>query len=294
MHPPRLLITGASGYLGGRILQLAPADWELHATYHTHPLPAPYRSYRLDLTDGQAVAVLVERLRPSTIIHTAAANPGSGLDMAAVNIYGTRHIARTAAARGARLIHLSTDVIFAGDAAPYTEEARPNPITPYGRSKAAAEAELWAAGAEAVSVRTSLIYGWRPTLDRQSRWIIHSLQNGEPLRLFTNEIRCPIWVDTLAEAVLELVTHTYTGALNIAGAQRLSRYDFGCRLARFYGLDPVPIIAADSRANGYQRPEDCTLDCTRARTLLRTPLPGVDEILAIHGTDPCHPSRFGL
>ncbi|MEA3397185.1 MAG: sugar nucleotide-binding protein, partial [Chloroflexota bacterium] len=148
------------------------------------------------------------------------------------------------------------------------------------RSKAQAEAEVTAAGVESLIVRPSLIYGWQPSIDRQTRWIITSLRNGDPLRLFTDELRCPIWVETLAAAIVKLAALSVTGILHIAGAQTLSRYEFGVRLARFHGLDPAPIIAARSRESGLIRPLDCTLDCSRAQTLLRTSFPGVDAVLA--------------
>jgi dTDP-4-dehydrorhamnose reductase len=105
------------------------------------------------------------------------------------------------------------------------------------------------------------------------------------VRLFTDERRCPIWVESLAAALLELSRSEDVGPslppglLHVAGAQPLSRYQFGLRLARFHRVDPRAIAPALSSDSGLIRPLDCTLDCTRARALLHTPLPGVDEVL---------------
>ena len=211
-----------------------------------------------------------------------------------MNAEGTRHVARAAAAVGARLIHISTDVLFDGEKGNYSEEDPPSPITPYGRSKALAEEAVRASGAEAVILRTSLIYGpaaeisdatspdirWRHW-DRQTRWIVGDLKSGEPVHLFTDECRCPVWVRSLASALVELAGRTYRGILHVGGAQALSRYAFGLRLARFHGVDPEGITPALSRESGLVRPLDCTLDCSRAQ-MLRTPLPGVDTILRAH------------
>jgi dTDP-4-dehydrorhamnose reductase len=282
-----MLVTGGSGYLGGWVVRLAHANWTVTATCLTHPADEPGADWRrLDVRDEAAVAALVADVRPTAIVHTAALNPGQGTDFEAVNSAGTRHVARAAAKCGARLIHISSDVIFDGESRPtnqgrgnYVEEDSPSPITLYGHSKALAESEVRSSGAEAVIVRTSLIYGWRPRMARQVSWMVDDLQAGKPLCLYTDELRCPIWVESLAAAVVELAGMTYTGVLHVAGAQILSRYEFGMRLLRFHGLDPSPVIPASSRESGLRRPLDCTLDCSRARALLRTPLPGVDEVL---------------
>ncbi len=283
MSKPNMLITGGSGYLGDWIARLARAYWQIHATYFTRPCTAAnVRWQRLDLRDAAAVTALVEAVRPRVIVHTAAVHPGPDADFEGVNVRGTRHIAQAAARCGARLLHLSTDVVFDGEKGHYVESDPPHPLTDYGRSKAQAEAEVAAAGPESLIVRTSLIYGWRPHIDRQTRWIITSLRNGDPLRLFTDELRCPIWVETLAAAIVKLAALSVTGILHIAGAQTLSRYEFGVRLARFHGLDPTPIIAARSRESGLLRPLNCTLNCSHAQTLLQTTFPGVDTVLSHH------------
>lgn len=290
MTQPRMFVTGGSGYLGGRVVRLARGEWEVTATYLTHPVDEPGAAWRrLDVRDEAAVEALVGEIRPAVIVHTAALNPGQGTDFEGVNARGTRHVARAAAAWDARLIHVSTDVLFDGQKGSYVEEDPPSPITPYGRSKALAEEAVRASGVEAVIVRTSLIYGRRSPWDRQTRWIVGDLRAGKPVRLFTDELRCPIWVESLAAALVELAGSRYTGVLHVAGAQALSRYAFGRRLARFHGLDPEEITPTLSRGSGLTQPEkgkrsgprplDCTLDSSRARALLHTPLPGVDAVL---------------
>ncbi|MBU0703207.1 MAG: sugar nucleotide-binding protein, partial [Chloroflexi bacterium] len=216
MAKPQMLVTGGSGYLGGWVARLARADWDVIATYLAHPVDEPGAPcHWLDVRDEPAVTALVEAVRPAVIVHTAALNPGQGADFEATNVAGSCHVARAAAVCGARLIHLSSDVIFDGEKGNYAEEDQPTPLTPYGRSKALAEEEVRASGAEAVIVRTSLIYGWRPRLARQVRWIVDDLEAGKPVRLFTDELRCPVWVESLAAAVAELAEMEYTGILHV-------------------------------------------------------------------------------
>ena len=281
-----MLVTGGSGYLGDWVVQLARASWDVTETYLAHAVDEPGVAYhRLDVRDRTAVTALVSAVQPAVIVHTAALNPGQGSDFEAVNATGTQHVAHAAAAGGSRLIHVSTDVIFDGQKGHYVEDDPPTPITSYGRSKALAEEAVHASEAKAVIVRTSLIYGWRPYVGWNARWVIDDLKAGKPVHLFTDELRCPIWVESLAAALVELAGSDYTGVLHVAGAQILSRYGFGVRLLRFHGLDPSPVIPASSRESGLCRPLDCTLDCSRAQALLRTPLPGVDEVLISTKTD---------
>jgi len=194
--------------------------------------------------------------------------------MMATNVDGARNIARAANRGGARLIHLSSDVIFDGEHAPYTEDAPPAPITPYGESKARAEQSVKDEHAKPVIVRTSLVYGFAPMDPRT-----HQTIDGEMPRLFTDEYRCPIFVDDLADALIELAQNDFVGGLNVAGPQRLSRYEFGVKLANAFNIEPrfQPALSASSPT---PRPRDCTLDISCAQKSLQTHLRSVDQALA--------------
>jgi dTDP-4-dehydrorhamnose reductase len=110
---PSLLVTGGSGYLGRRLARCAQAQWDVTATYLTHRAPIPgCRWEKLDVCDAGGIYRLFEQVVPQVVIHTAVL--GSGVDLECVNVGGTRHVALAAARIGARLIHLSTDVLFDG------------------------------------------------------------------------------------------------------------------------------------------------------------------------------------
>ena len=114
---------------------------------------------------------------------------------------------------------------------------RTAPVTPihaYGRAKADAEA-LVAAHADHVIVRTSLIYGLE-VMDRGTAWIAAALRRGEPVTLFTDQLRNPVWVQTLCRACLELAGHSYRGILHVAGDQVMSRADFGVRMLDWWDV----------------------------------------------------------
>jgi dTDP-4-dehydrorhamnose reductase len=96
------------------------------------------------------------------------------------------------------------------------------------------------------------------------------------MTFYDDEIRCPIAAGDLAAAVLELAARPdITGPLHVAGVDAVSRLDFARLVRAANGLDP-PVLGGPHPPG---RPGDITLDCSRARALLRTRLRGVREVL---------------
>ncbi len=273
----RLLITGGSSYLGQFLVPLAMERHQTSYTYYAHNPFAVPSAYQLDLRDSTAVHELVNRLQPEIIIHTAGSNRPA--DMANLIVSGTRHITRAAEAAGARLIHISTDVVFNGQDAPYAEDAPPTPIHAYGRAKA--EAEIFAAAhPDCAIVRTSLIYSLQ-MMDHGTAWLVEALRAGKPVTLFCDQRRNPVWVDTLSLSCLELASNDFRGILHVAGEQVLTRAEFGLRMLDWWGIKNRSSLTIGT-SDHARWPADCTFDLSRAKALLNTPLPGVDEVLHLH------------
>ena len=277
----RLLIMGASGYLGRRLALRAATRHEVFAGYgRRRDRITAGRPTELDLLQP-AVAESLVRIRPDAVIHAAAINTGGPEAlMGAVNVDGSRRLASAAAEVGARWVQVSTDVVHDGRGAPYPDGAEPTPAGAYPRSKAAAERAVLAALPAAAIVRTSLIYGLEE-IDHGTRSFAERLRHGEPVRLFSDVLRQPIWVESLARALLEVAERGLSGFLNVAGSQVLSREQFGRRMLRWWRIEERgQVESVRAKEVAPQVPRDLRLRLDRARELLATPLPGVDEVLA--------------
>ena len=212
---------------------------------------------RVDIRDADAVRSAVEGC--DAVIHTAYRQVE---DAWSINAEGSAVVA--AAARDARLVHLSSDIVFDGTRGRYREDDPVSPVHAYGRSKAEAERLVAELHPEAAIVRTSLIYGGAEAgpQERLAR---------EARRFFVDEIRSPVQVEDLARALLELAELDYAGPLHAGGADDISRYDFAVLL----GADPKRIEAANTTPD---RAPNVSLDSSRAAALLKTRLqrrPGV-------------------
>lgn len=266
-------MTGATGHLGGELVARAPAaGWEVFGTSRSDPA-----FERLDVRDdGAALASLLRRIRPQAVIHTAYLQDGP--DAFAVTAGGSEHVARACSEAGARLVHMSTDVVFDGRAGrPYLESDPLSPVTGYGRAKAEAERLVAAADPAAAIVRTSLIHGGRG--GRHEQLILAVARGERRLGFYVDEVRCPVEVGDLAGALLELATLAHAGPIHLAGADAVSRFEFAQLVAAASGYGDVGMEGERSADRPDPRPLDCRLDSSRAAGLLRTRLRGVREVL---------------
>lgn len=272
----RVLITGATGYLGSAMRETVPAGVEMIATGFTRG------GLKLDITDPVAVENALHQHRPDVVVHLAAvsliASAGEDPDHAGrVNVAGARSVAAATGRNGIRLVALSSDVVFDGTGAPYREEAIPNPINAYGASKLSGERSIAAEHPGSLIVRTSVLVG-RNRADRYpfSTYVLQRAREGRQVRLFVNERRNFYPVTHAAAAVWECAQSDMTGILHIAATESSSRFEFGSRLLRAAGLDDGLATPATGPSD---RPSDLTLSIDRAADLLATPMPTPDEVI---------------
>lgn len=286
----RLLVTGISGMLGSTLARIAHElddEVEVIGAYNVHPVSFEHvRTVGLDLLDAGVMAAVLDEHEPDGVIHLAAMTNTSACERdenacEAVNVDATRDLAEACAEREIALVFTSTDLVFAGDDAPYSEDDEPEPVNTYGRSKA--EGEGIVLGHERACVcRLPLLFGRAgpgyPEFGGSFlQGFLETLREGEPMTLFTDEYRSMASARDASLGLLMAAEQLLEGwsadgdrkILHLGGPERLSRFDFGSLLCAAFGIDPT-LIKAGTQAEtklAAPRPADVSLNSDRAVAL---------------------------
>lgn len=281
----KILITGGSGLLA---INWALAVRERHDVvlgFHRRAVSlSGVASRHLDLTSEATVLQAIDEVQPDWIAHTAGLTSVEACERdpelaTQANVMMPTGIAKACARRGVKLIHISTDHLFS-QAQPLIDESHPvSPLNTYGRTKAEAEVRVLDACSEALVARTNF-YGWGPSYRQSfSDAILAALQERRPYTLFEDVFYNPILCEALVLTLHELVEHGASGIYHVVADERLSKHDFGLRLARNFDLDTAPLRAGRlaDQTTLVRRPREMSLSNDKARRLLGRPLGGVDE-----------------
>jgi dTDP-4-dehydrorhamnose reductase len=285
----RIFITGMSGLLGlNAALQLKDRH-EVSGSYLTHPIRVMgAMAHQRDLSNVAVVEEIFRSKRPQVVLHTAGltnvdaceANPA---EADRLHVQVTMHVARAAQRAGATLVHISTDHLSDGTKGFVTEESVPAPLNEYARTKWQAEQVAVRECPGALIIRTNF-FGWgTPVKKSFSDWILDGLRSGRTLTLFQDVYISPILINDLVDVIEELVQRKESGTFNVASRDRVSKFEFGSRLDKFFGrshgaaLEPVSVGMVSLLA---RRPLDMSLDTNKvAKALGGKAMPSVDESL---------------
>jgi dTDP-4-dehydrorhamnose reductase len=262
------LVTGVSGQLGSVLLrQLVEASAPVVGVASpSGPLPSFGEAVRVDIANEGALEELVTRVRPRYVIHAAAISAvavayAEPERVRWVNVVATSRLCAASSRVGARVVYVSTDMVFDGEGAPYDERAVPSPLSEYGRSKLAGEQAALAAGGALVA-RMPLMYGV-PAVPRSTTFVeqARALGQGRPLRLFHDEFRTPLWLEDAATSLVLAARSDLAGTVHVGGPERLSRLEMGVLLARALGVhDPeIESISRLDVASPEPRARDLSL-----------------------------------
>jgi dTDP-4-dehydrorhamnose reductase len=260
----KVLVTGAGGLLGSKIVELAK-DYTVYKTHASHPLFQD--SIKMDVTNEKEVKQVFSQIMPNVVVHTAAeTNVDKCEDRREhawkINADGTRILAEACNKANAKMVYVSTDYVFDGEKGLYTEEDQPNPINYYGLTKLMGERNVEKLCETFAILRTSVLYGTHPEKPNFVKWVIATLAQGKPLTVVEDHYNSPTLADNLAEAVIEAVESRVRGVYHAAGSERISRYDLALKAAETFNFDAAlvrPIRMSELKAWTAKRPKDSSL-----------------------------------
>jgi len=271
----KLLITGASGFLGWNLCRIAKDRWDVYGLARRNPNRLEKgKFWRADLTRFNEIRRILREIRPDALVHTAAeSNPNfCQLNPAVsrkINVEATVNLASLCAALNIPFIFTSSDLVFDGLKPPFAEDDPVCPVNTYGEQKAEAERAVLERYPGALVCRMALMFG---DAGRGAASFIQpmmkDMEYGRQVNLFVDEHRTPVSAVNAAQGILLGLSGT-KGILHIGGMERVSRFDFG-QLLRDVLRAPNARLYPCSRqsiAMPAARPADVSLDITKAMAL---------------------------
>jgi dTDP-4-dehydrorhamnose reductase len=272
----RVLITGASGLLGKALIETAPAGFEIVPVCSTEnpPQPTQHSWYTIDITNSDLLKFFISQIKPNIIIHCAAVGSVDYTqknyhEAIKVNLTATIDLATAAEKVKASMVAISTNAVYDGEHAPYSESAPLAPTNYYGVLKSAAEQAVRCSNTRWIIHRPILMYGW-PNTGRRGNWVtkwIEMLKAGKECLVVDDTHTQPLYNYCCANAVWESVTRErYGNIYNLAGPEKMTLFDLATIVCEELGADkkllkPVPSSYFPSIA---PRPRDTTYDLSKA------------------------------
>jgi dTDP-4-dehydrorhamnose reductase len=259
----RTTILGAAGQLGRHLAALRPEA-------------AALGSRDADVTDPDALARALDGaelvVNCAAYVHVDACEGAGAHDAWAVNALGAAHVARACAAAGARLVHLSTNYVFAGDReAPYGEDDLPAPRSMYGITKLAGEHAALAYQPDTLVVRTAGLYGLGGNRAKGGNFverILRAARERGALQVVADQHLTPTFCGDLAAALLAAGDGAACGVVPLTNDGACSWHAFTEEILRLAGVDvPVAPTATVPRPGVADRPRNGVLARPRADAL---------------------------
>lgn len=270
----KALVTGSSGMLGSNIVRALGKKHEICGIHRNLPNPELSRQFQADLTDREALNAIAGAIKPDVIIHCAALTnielcEKDSVNAKAQNVTATENLIN-AFGKDVKIIYISTDSVFDGKKGHYSEKDTTSPLNVYAGTKLEGEKVVAGFSKRYVIVRTGMV-GWNLVHGKSfTEWLFNSLSGGKEFPMFTDIIFSPICATMLAGYLEKLAGSDFSGIINIASSDHVSKYDFGVIFAGIFGLDKSLIRPTSVDKFGFNalRPKNMSLDVSKAGCML--------------------------
>jgi len=284
----KFLVTGSAGLIGQNVvLDLVKKNYEVYSIYHDDK-PSNGVPINLDLTDLEKIKQIMQKIKPDIVIHLAAI---TNVDLCetekelayTLNVKSTETMAKEAAKINAFFIYVSTDYVFDGKKSLKNEEDIPNPLGYYGKTKLEGEMSLNNLASNWAIARTSTPFGIHLKKKSFPLWVKENLESKKEIKVLTDQYTSPTYVPNLSKMIIEVSTKQINGIIHLAGATRISRYDFAIMIAEKLGLDKSLLLRVKTDDMNWkaQRPKDSSLDVKKATEILSEKPMTIEESLEL-------------
>lgn len=217
----KILLTGANGQLGRCFQDRLPAHWQIWST----------DASELDITDLKQVEAAISHYQPDAIVNAAAYTAVDKAESEPVlaekiNVTGPHNLATVAHEKGIRLVHVSTDYVFDGNATtPYIESSTTNPLSVYGKTKLAGEQAVTKAAPDSIIVRTAWVFSEYG--NNFVKTMLRLAKERDALSIVADQRGCPTYAGDLAQAIISLLEKNAAGGIyHYAGDKEVNWFEF--------------------------------------------------------------------
>lgn len=262
----KILIIGASGFLGRELIPILSTDFHVIGTSYSQ---VSDQTISLDITNPKQVEAIIEKIDPSIIVITAALTDmdhcETDRDLAMkINVTGVESIMRWCSPRV--VVYYSSDAIFDGVKGNYHEEDQPSPLNFYGETKLKAE-NLVKKNPRHLILRTSMLYTDQSESPKFINYLIRNLSQGKAVNVAMDYTTCPTFISDVAKATLTLLQKKCRGVYHVAGASALSCHKMALDIISKWGFDPLlvhPVKRAELLLKA-PRAENTTLNISKLK-----------------------------
>jgi dTDP-4-dehydrorhamnose reductase len=287
----RILVVGANGMLGQRLISFYAVKENVEligCSIEDKPYFDKVSYTQCDITVRENVKKVIFDFYPDIVINAAGFTNVDQSETARetawkINVKGVEYLTEACRTIDAKIIHISTDYVFNGLNGPYDENAKVDPLGYYGRTKLASENALRIGAVTYSVIRTNVLYGIANSRPDFVRWVINSLNDKKQIRVVTDQINNPTFVEDLVQAINKIIELDKYNLYNIGGKDFLNRFEFAVIIADYFNLDKsliLPIVTEELKQPA-KRPLKSGLITIKAETELGYKPHSIIEALAI-------------
>ncbi len=283
----KILFFGGSGLLALNWANQIHQNWDIILLMHKRKVTFPYVEVKkFEKISKSVIRDILNEVKPNLVVNCAAITEVEKCEKEKANAKLVNSelpeiIASICNLRNIKFVHISTDHLFDGKKSFYREN---NPICPlniYGMTKGQAEEKVLNKNPESLVIRTNF-FGWGTSYRNSfSDWIIKSLRESKSIKLFSDVYFTPIYIKELVNIIHILLNKKKYGIYNIVSNERISKFNFGIKIAKIFGY-PISLIrpiSIDELNFLVSRPKDMSLSTKKISNDLNLQLKSIEDQL---------------